>query len=141
MPFHNLTAFIFVVALEIYWLQRYETIRKPLLHDLRIVLPFLRNLTPALRASLPKCPCLFFCHISTCLIDEKIFFLPHAALQKPQKFLKVRRVGLQLHVFRTFGHLAAVQRHTPKTFGRRDALGGQQAEGDRPFHRYVGEYS
>ena len=72
---------------------------------------------------------------------KKIFFLPHAALQKPQKFLKVRRVGLQLHVFRTFGRLAALQRHAPKTFGRRDALGGQQAEGDRPFHRYVGEYS
>ena len=94
-------------------------------------------------------------HSSTCLIDEKLFFLPRAALQKPQKFLKVRLVGLQLHVFflkvrravlqlhvfKTFGRLAVVQRHAPKTFGRRDALGGQQAEGDRPFHRYVGEYS
>ena len=71
----------------------------------------------------------------------KNFFLPRAALQKPQKFLKVRLARRQLGVFKTFGRLAALQRHAPKTFGRRDALGGQQAEGDRPFHRYVGEYS
>ena len=81
--------------------------------------------------------------------------MPRAAPKKPQKFLKVSRAGLQLGVlfskvrravlqlplFKTFGHLAALQRHAPKTFGRRDALGGQQAEDDRPFHRYVGEYS
>lgn len=112
-------------------------------------------LEPSLKNRLRLLVYFCFCHISTCLIDEKLFFLPRAAPQKPQKFLKVSRAGLQLHVFKTFGrlaavqlplfktfgHLAALQRHAPKTFGRRDALGGQQAEGDRPFHRYVGEYS
>ena len=155
-----------VHSVLLFRLQNYEKIRKSHLRDLRIYLPILLilkllrphgcNLAARRLAAAPQKPQKFlkvrlvglqlgvlFSKVRRAGLQLGVFFskVRLAVLQLHVLFSKVHRAVLQLDVFKTFGRLAALQRHAPKTFGRRDALGGQQAEGDRPFHRYVGEYS
>ena len=65
-------------------------------------------------------------------------------LQLGVSFSKVRRAGLQLPFFKTFGRCAMLQLAVLKTFGGRDVLRDAQAEGvnlyGSTFYAYFTRY-